>query len=136
MNEIDHLKLEDTAKVWWVKDPTEHSELSDICFQADLRNIQLQAIGMKELPLGLTLYMNEDTAKRDAELRLRERNQRDARKISDIARRIGIDPTTFAQMLRATDEHGRPLSADEMIENWKEEHAALRDFLNEKEVLA
>lgn len=134
MTNIEHLKLEDTAKVWWVTDPTEHSELGDIYFQADLRNIQLQAIAMKCLPKGLTLYMNEEAAKRDAELRIRERNHRDGRKIADIAQAIGIDPSIFAGMLRPTDETGRRLSAEEMVQNWRKEHEALRDFLNGKGV--
>lgn len=75
MTEIDHLKLEDSKDVWWVTDPTEHSELNDIYFTANLRSIQLQAIGIKGMLPGLTLYMNEEAAKRDAELRLKERDE-------------------------------------------------------------
>jgi hypothetical protein len=73
MTHIKYFKLEDTQKVWWVMEPTELSGLADICFEADLRSIQLQAIGIKNTLRGLTLYMSEDEAKRDAELRLRER---------------------------------------------------------------
>lgn len=74
MPDIEHLRLEDHAKVWFVTNPTEHSELGDIYYQADLRNIQLQAIGIKETLPGLTLYMSGDDARRDAELRLKERD--------------------------------------------------------------
>lgn len=74
MPDIEHLKLEDHAKVWWVMDPTEESELCDICFQADLRSIQMQAIGIKGCLDRLTLYMDKDNARRDAELRLKERD--------------------------------------------------------------
>lgn len=71
---IEHLRLFDTHQVWWVTDPAEHSELGDICFKADLRSIQLQVIGVKRLLPELTLYMNEENAKRDAKLRLHERD--------------------------------------------------------------
>lgn len=71
---IEHLRLFDTHELWWVTDPTKHSELGDICFKADLQSIQLQAIGIKGLLLGLTLYMNEENAKRDAGFRLQERD--------------------------------------------------------------
>lgn len=79
MPDIEHLRLEDHAKVWWVMDPAEKSRIGDICFQTDLRSIQLQAIGVKGLLPGLTLYMTEENAKRDAELRLRERDGQDVK---------------------------------------------------------
>ena len=69
---IEDLRIRDDQKVWWVMDPTEHSELGDIYFKADLRSIQLQAIGIKGLLPGLTLYMTEESAKREAGLRLKD----------------------------------------------------------------
>ena len=81
MSQLDHLRLFDTHELWWVIDPlgkalppAKQPKLADICFKADLRNIQLQAIGIRGLLPGLTLYMNEENAKRDAELRLQERD--------------------------------------------------------------
>jgi len=60
-------------KFWVVTDPTPHSELIDILFEASLRDLELQFKGGLSADHNPTLFTEKSEAEREARKRLRAR---------------------------------------------------------------
>ena len=71
----------DNKKFWCVRNPTEHSELGDVCFETDLKELPLVVHGTggpKWHAEQLAFYDNQEEAREDAKGRMARRKLCDA----------------------------------------------------------